>query len=130
MVDVTMPASSQDKARDPRKEGNAPPDLPPWKLFPRGKFTEMTVECTDSASSIAAYKKRDARGTLLVDVALSDAGGGTADEPSNEPASSSSRPPEAEDSSNEVSAAFGTLCISELYIHNNVICKQLTCLLL
>lgn len=116
-----MFAPSQERPQDPRKEGNAPKDRPPWKNLPRGKFTEITMECSDSASSIAAYKKRDSAGTLLVDIAMSDAGGGKAEEPCHEPAAASSSKPQ-EDSFSEVPAAFGTLCISYKFFQLKGVC--------
>ena len=59
----------------------------------------MQFRGISSASSIAAYRKRDAAGTLLVDVASSDAGhddakfGADVEKATHNAASSSSRPP-------------------------------------
>ena len=49
---------------------------------------------SDGASTVAAWNKRDSRGTVLVDVPLSDAGGAKADETSREPAATSSSKPQ------------------------------------
>ncbi|CAK9107836.1 J domain-containing protein [Durusdinium trenchii] len=64
---VLKKPKTKDKPRDPRKGGNAPEDLPWWKLYPNGQFTEIAVRDSDGASTVAAWNKRDSRGTVLVD---------------------------------------------------------------
>lgn len=91
----------QARPTDPRKRTDVADDLPPWRCMPtNGPTIELPVRGISSASSIAAYQKRDAAGTLLVDVATSEAGHGdskpSADReevPAHNAASSSSRPP-------------------------------------
>lgn len=65
----------QSRPTDPRRRTDVAEDLPPWRCMPSNRTTIMlTVGGNDSASSIAAYQRRDAAGTLLVNVATSEAG--------------------------------------------------------
>ena len=64
----------QARPTDPRRRNDVTDNLPPWTT--NAPTIEITIGAKDSASSIADHGKRDAAGTLLVDVALSDASHG------------------------------------------------------
>ena len=85
----------QGRPTDPRKKTDASDDLPPWSCMPTNAATvEVALQNQDSASSIAAWRKRDEKGTVLIEVAKSEAGHGVqeTDDVEHHAASSSSRP--------------------------------------
>lgn len=88
----------QGRPTDPRKKTDASDDLPPWSCMPTNAATvEVALQNQDSASSIAAWRKRDEKGTVLIEVAKSEAGHGVPETDDVEKAvhnaaSSSSRP--------------------------------------